>query len=193
MSGLDWLTARRIPRALAAALVVALLTGGMSWVVYSLSDEVTAMVERLPDAARRLRQHVSDGSTKNPTALQNVQEAARELEKAAATAAGEKVPVRAVVVPAPAFQLTKGTPKRYVSKGDSGQDVARAFCADCGSPLFSEPPGGAIMVVKAASLDDPSWLKVGGALYAKSAQPWAHIDPNKLRFERMPPGAPGVQ
>ncbi|MBV9905422.1 MAG: hypothetical protein JO346_12670, partial [Alphaproteobacteria bacterium] len=50
-----------------------------------------------------------------------------------------------------------------------------------------------IMVVKAGSLDDPSWLKIGGALYTKSAQPWAHIDPNGLKFERMPPGAPGVQ
>ena len=30
---------------------------------------------------------------------------------------------------------------------------------------------------------------VGGALYTSSAQPWAHIDPNKLRFEKMPPRA----
>ena len=93
----------------------------------------------------------------------------------------------AVVVPAATFHLTQGTPVRYASKGDSGNEVARNFCGVCGSPLFSEPPGGAIMVVKAGSLDDPSWLKVGGALYTSSAQPWAHIDDTKMKFEKMPP------
>jgi hypothetical protein len=96
----------------------------------------------------------------------------------------------AVVVPAAAFRLTRGTPKRFASKGDSGRAVARAFCETCGSPLFSEPPGGTLIVVKAGSLDDPSWLEVRGALYVTSAQPWAHIDPNKLKFDKMPPGAP---
>lgn len=99
----------------------------------------------------------------------------------------------AVVIPAAAFKLTKGTPRRFSVKGDSGTDVTRSFCETCGTPLFSEPPGGAIWVVKAGTLDDPSWLTVGGALYVKSAQPWAHIDESKLQFGRMPPGAPGVQ
>jgi hypothetical protein len=93
----------------------------------------------------------------------------------------------AVVVPAAAFRLTQGTPTRYVSKGDSGKDVARNFCGTCGTPLFSEPPGGAIWVVKAGTLDDPGWLKPGGALYTSSAQPWAHIDDSKMKFEKMPP------
>ncbi len=93
----------------------------------------------------------------------------------------------AVVVPGPAFRLTKGTPKRFTVKGDSGQDITRSFCGDCGSPLFSEPAGGQIWVVKAGSLDDPSWLQVAGALYTKSAQPWAHIDRTKMVFEKMPP------
>ncbi|HEY5338729.1 MAG TPA: GFA family protein [Rhizomicrobium sp.] len=96
----------------------------------------------------------------------------------------------AVVVPAAAFKITKGAPKRFVVAGDSGRDIARGFCDNCGSPLFSEPPGDTMRVVKAGSLDDPSWLEVRGALYTKSAQPWAHIDPNKLQFEKMPPGAP---
>jgi len=41
--------------------------------------------------------------------------------------------------------------------------------------------------VKAGSLDDPGWLTIGGALYTDSAQPWAHIDPNKMQVEKMPP------
>jgi len=97
------------------------------------------------------------------------------------------------IIPAAAFKLTKGTAKRFTVKGDSGQDVTRSFCETCGTPMFSEPPGGAIWVLKVATLDDPSWLKMSGALYIKSAQPWAHIDENLLKFDRMPPGAPGVQ
>ena len=85
--------------------------------------------------------------------------------------------------------VTKGTPKSYTSTGDSGGKVTRMFCGDCGSPLFSEPDVGPFQVVKAASMDNPGKLTVGGALYVSEAQPWAHIDPAKPAFEKMPPGA----
>jgi hypothetical protein len=89
----------------------------------------------------------------------------------------------AVVVPASVFRLTEERRTR-----DSGKTVARHFCAVCGSPLFSEPPGEfGLVVIKAASLDDPSWLSVQGALYASSAQPWAPIDRSKPVFDKMPP------
>ena len=94
----DWLTSRCIPRALAAAIVMAVLTGLLSWTAYSTSDDVAAMAEKLPDFARRLHASINKGGNATPTTLQNVQEAARELEKAAATATGEKVAVRAVPV-----------------------------------------------------------------------------------------------
>jgi hypothetical protein len=97
----------------------------------------------------------------------------------------------AVVVPRGTLTVTKGAPKAYASAGDSGGTVVRMFCGDCGSPLFSEPEAGPFQVVKAASLDDPGKLTVGGALYVSEAQPWAHIDPAKPAFEKMPPGARG--
>jgi hypothetical protein len=93
----------------------------------------------------------------------------------------------AVVLPKPAFALTKGTPKAYTVTGDNGGAVTRFFCGDCGSPIYSTPHNAPIAVVKAGSLDDPSWLKLGGALYTSSAQPWAHIDRNLPAFEKMPP------
>ncbi|NTU65139.1 MAG: AI-2E family transporter, partial [Chloroflexi bacterium] len=82
----DWLHARRIPLPLAAALLLAVLVGGMSWITFSLSDDATAIIERLPEAARKLRQHLSDARTSSPTALQNMQEAANELQGAATDA-----------------------------------------------------------------------------------------------------------
>ncbi len=93
----------------------------------------------------------------------------------------------AVVVPRGTLTITRGTPKGYASKGDSGAAVTRFFCADCGSPVYSDPESAPVQVLKAASLDDPSGLVVGGALYISEAQPWAHIDPDKISFEKMPP------
>ena len=93
----------------------------------------------------------------------------------------------AVVVPPGSLKITKGAPRGYSSKGDSGAMVTRYFCADCGSPIYSQPESRPVQVVKAASMDDPSKLTVMGALYISEAQPWAHIDPDKLQFEKMPP------
>jgi predicted PurR-regulated permease PerM len=94
----EWLKAMRVPRPVAAALVLAVLVGSASWVAFSLSDDVAAMTEKLPDAARKLRQNLSAARTSGPTALQNMQEAAKELEGATAEAAGgkEKPAARAV-------------------------------------------------------------------------------------------------
>jgi predicted PurR-regulated permease PerM len=92
----EWLKAIRVPRPAAAALVLAVLVGGLSWVAFSVSDDATAMIEKLPEAARKLRQNLSTARTSGPTALQNMQEAAKELE-GAATDAGAKPGSRRVV------------------------------------------------------------------------------------------------
>ena len=97
----DWLKACHVPRAVAAALVLAVLAGGLSWVAFSLSDDVTAMIEKLPDAARKLRQTLHAARTGGQTALQNMQEAANELQGAAADA-GAKPGARVVAARATA-------------------------------------------------------------------------------------------
>ena len=79
----NWLNRLHIPQAVAAAIVMAVLVGGGSWMAYSLSDEATVMIEKLPDAARKLRMKLTNARNAVPTALQNVQEAADELQRAA--------------------------------------------------------------------------------------------------------------
>ena len=55
---------------------------------------------------------------------------------------------------------------------DSGNQVTRRFCPTCGSPILSELSANAAMtVLKAATLDDPGWLKVSGA-HLDGQQPW---------------------
>jgi predicted PurR-regulated permease PerM len=80
----DWLKRCHVPRSVAAALVLVTLVGGLSWIAFSLSDDATALIEKLPEAAIKLRQNLSDARTSGPTSLQNMQEAAKQIEGAAA-------------------------------------------------------------------------------------------------------------
>ena len=91
----DWLKACRIPRAAGAALVLAALIMALSWAIFSLGDDAASIIEQLPEAARKVRQQVATTQTGGPTALQKVQEAASELQRAAADAAGQKIPAKA--------------------------------------------------------------------------------------------------
>lgn len=86
----DWLKSCRMPRPVGAALVLVVLIGSLSWIGFSLRDDATAIFERLPEAARKLRQNLSDARTSAPTALQNMNEAAKELEGAAADAGAKQ-------------------------------------------------------------------------------------------------------
>ena len=47
---------RRIPRSVGAALLLMVLVGAGGWLLYGLRSEASAIVEQLPQAARRLRQ-----------------------------------------------------------------------------------------------------------------------------------------
>ena len=99
----SWLNKCYIPRALGAAMVMALLIGGFSWVAVTLSDDAAAMIDNLPEVAKNLRQNLREARSKVPNALQNMQEAAKELEGVAADVGAKPgtpvVPVRATTPP----------------------------------------------------------------------------------------------
>jgi len=90
-------------------------------------------------------------------------------------------------MPAANFRITRGTPKRYLAKSDSGNEVARVFCSDCGTALYvqvSTRPD--IVGVRVCTLDDPSWFRPEANIFAKSAQLWDFLDPAIPRFETYP-------
>jgi predicted PurR-regulated permease PerM len=77
----------RLPRPLAAAIVLTLVVGGGGLLAYELSTEVQQIASQLPEAARRFRQTVQKTNrTGAPSTIQKVQQAATELEKAAGDA-----------------------------------------------------------------------------------------------------------
>ena len=85
-----------LPRPIGAALVLALLVGGISWITIAISDDTVAVIEKMPDAARKLRENLSEKRT-GSTALQNMQETANQLEGAAADA-GAKPGSRTIAI-----------------------------------------------------------------------------------------------
>jgi hypothetical protein len=93
----------------------------------------------------------------------------------------------AIGVPRSAMKVA-GDVKYYESKTDSGNMTRRAFCPNCGSRLFSDPPFASdLMVIVASSLDDPSIFKPAMDIFTSSAQPWDNMDPSLPKFPKMPP------
>jgi len=95
------------------------------------------------------------------------------------------------LAPIPAVCVTKGEPKVYRTTGDSGAEVGRAFCPDCGAPLWSVPAHEPFMPVKLGALDDVSDLSPGLHIYVASAPSWHPPIPADLpAFPKMPPPRP---
>ena len=100
-------------------------------------------------------------------------------------------PAYVALAPKMAFVVTKGEPRIYASKADSGAEIGRAFCADCGTPLWAVPGSMApFYPVKVGALDDSSGVTPGVHLYTDSAQPWHLMHEGLPRFPKMPPMGP---
>lgn len=82
----DRLESWRVPRSVGAAFVLAMVVGCFSWIGVSMRDDAVALIEKLPEAARNLRKDLSSARLGAPTALQNMREAAHELQGAATEA-----------------------------------------------------------------------------------------------------------
>lgn len=107
----DRLERIHIPRPLGAALAIALVVGAIAGTGYALQDDALRVVEELPAAAQKLQTRLASARrAKAPTtALEKVQDAARELEETAAAAASPAPPaprgVGRVQIEAPAFRV----------------------------------------------------------------------------------------
>ena len=83
------------------------------------------------------------------------------------------------------FALKQGEPKTFVKTGDSGNRVVHAFCADCGSPIYSavsgDPPTYSLRV---GTLDRRAELVPSREIWRRSALPWSS-DLNLPDAERL--------
>src|SRR5713101_3040943 len=92
-----------------------------------------------------------------------------------------------LAVPKTAFTLTQGSPKYFALTADSGQTTKRAFCAECGSPLFGLPGSRPDLVtLRVGSLDNPSEFRPSQDIYTVSAQPWDYMNPELPKVLKLP-------
>jgi hypothetical protein len=65
--------------------------------------------------------------------------------------------------------------------------MERGFCPECGSPVvINESADPSLVIIQAASLDDPSWVQPVMDIFTSSAQPWDHMNPVLPKFAREP-------
>jgi len=92
-----------------------------------------------------------------------------------------------VGVPKASFEITGKSLTLYTDMADSGNQVERYFCNNCGSPVYSGSPTSPDMIfIKAGTLDDVSFLNPQVHVWCKSAQPWVQIDEAVPKFDGNP-------
>jgi hypothetical protein len=82
-----------------------------------------------------------------------------------------------VGVPRDALQI-EGDLASYTTVGDdTGKEVSRRFCRECGSPVMSVGEAWPeVAFIKAGTLDDTSWLEPQLHVWTDSAQPWFPLE-----------------
>ena len=92
-----------------------------------------------------------------------------------------------LIVPRDGFAWTKGEPKIFRTRADSGADKECFFCPDCGvrisNQLSSRPD---TVNVKPGTLDDRSELNPIVAVWTSSKQPWSPLPEGIKSFEKNP-------
>ncbi|MBI5318542.1 GFA family protein [Bradyrhizobium sp.] len=94
------------------------------------------------------------------------------------------------VVPTEAnsFRLLTGKPKVYVKTGESGNKREQTFCADCGAPIYSGPPGAdaAVVSLRVGTIRQRDQLVPGDQYWFRSAQRWLAEMPAMKQRETQP-------
>jgi hypothetical protein len=90
-------------------------------------------------------------------------------------------------VAASSFSLTRGAPRPYRRIGTSGIESTCWFCGHCGGRAYGQRDiRPEIVVIRAGTLDDTSWLRPIAHVYLRSAQAWERIPNNAECFDIRP-------
>ena len=87
-----------------------------------------------------------------------------------------------LTVPTEAFEIT-GDYREHTSKGDSGEQVTRCFCEQCGTTIFAHTTRVKTMrPVYAITLDEVENFKPQLDAWVDFAQPWIVMDPDLPKY-----------
>ena len=94
------------------------------------------------------------------------------------------------VLPTDKLRITRGVPRVFSKKVDSGNLLHRAFCGECGSPLTTRRDHlPEITVLKVGTLDDSDAMRIAMSIWMKSRRPWMPLDPEASRHDGNRPSA----
>lgn len=98
-----------------------------------------------------------------------------------------------------AFSLNLGMPEKSVTitgdtlstyedrTGASGKPFLRSFCSRCGSPVSAHGAGSpGLIIIKAGTLDDPSWVEPNAHIWCAEKQSWVVIEEGSAQIPGNP-------
>jgi len=92
--------------------------------------------------------------------------------------------------PTSAVSLT-GAISEFRLRSGKGNEVTRAFCGKCGSPIFGKNDGMlGYVTIALGTLDQSADLNPQVVVFAGSRQPWDAIAPDLPAFETQPDWKP---
>lgn len=74
-----------------------------------------------------------------------------------------------------------------ISYRHSSPDLERAFCAKCGTTLFSRRASTDALAITSGSLDDPSLFQPDMHFWTSSKQPWVTLADGLPQYPEWPP------
>lgn len=84
-----------------------------------------------------------------------------------------------------------GQLEQYISTADSGDEMVRRFCPQCGTHIFSNSSSTPQFTgIRAGTLSDPSSVKPTANIWVRSAPAWACMDPGLDMVDQQPTPPP---
>jgi hypothetical protein len=85
------------------------------------------------------------------------------------------------------FRILRGEPRPWRRVNSAGVRASYWFCGDCGGRIYGEREGRPdVIVVRAGTLDDTSWMAPIAHVFMRSAQPWEQVSGDAECFETTP-------
>ena len=86
------------------------------------------------------------------------------------------------------FKLLSGVPKVYIKTGESGNNRKLTFCPDCGTPIYSAPPGDGseVVALRVGTVRQRDQLIPSDQYWFRSSQAWLKSLPTMNKREKQP-------
>jgi predicted PurR-regulated permease PerM len=113
----NWLVRMKVPRTLAAGLVLIAATWGLGWTLYTVRFQAYNLIDQIPDATRLVQREILRGRT-GDSAMSKLQEAATAVQRTAEQAGGPEPVAKGVTrvqIEEPTFDA-----RAYVRWGSMG-------------------------------------------------------------------------